>query len=109
MKKNMKIQLIETYEVEIIERFTFSEVAKVCELNDQEMQELIDYGAINAEDSDKNNFLYSAQNLKNLQSACKQRRDYDLDLFSVVICVQYLEHIADLERQIESLQAVSPK
>jgi 2-polyprenyl-3-methyl-5-hydroxy-6-metoxy-1,4-benzoquinol methylase len=44
-----------------------------------------------------------------LQSACKQRRDYDLDLFSVVICVQYLEHIADLERQIESLQAVSPK
>ena len=31
MKKTMKIQLIETLEVEIIERFTFSELAKVCE------------------------------------------------------------------------------
>jgi len=107
MKKNMKIQLIETYEVEIIERFTFSEVARVCQLNDQEMQELIDYGAIDAEASEKNQIFYSAQNLKHLQSACKQRRDYDLDLFSVVISVQYLEHIADLERQIESLKALS--
>ncbi len=107
MKKTMKIQLIETFEVEIIEQFTFSEVAKVCELSDQEMQELIDYGAINAEDSDENEISFSSQNLKHLQSACKQRRDYDLDLFSVVICVQYLEHIAGLERQIESLQAVS--
>jgi len=106
MKKTMKIQLIETLEVEIIERFTFSELAKVCELSDQEMQELIDYGAIFSEDPDEHELFYSAQNLKILQSACKQRRDYDLDLFSVVICVQYLEQIADLERQIESLQAV---
>ena len=104
MKKIMKIQLIETLEVEIIERFTFSELSKVCELSDQEMQELIDYGSISAEASQEREIFYSTQTLKLLQMACKQRRDYDLDLFSVVICVQYLEHIADLERQIESLQ-----
>ena len=102
----MKIQLIKTIEVEVIERFTFSELAKVCELSDQEIQELIDYGAITAEDSDERELVYSAKNLKILQSACKQRRDYDLDLFSVVICVQYLEHIADLEHKIESLRAL---
>jgi 2-polyprenyl-3-methyl-5-hydroxy-6-metoxy-1,4-benzoquinol methylase len=90
----------------IIERFTFSELAKVCELSDQEMHELIEYGAINSEDSKENELFYPAEKLKILQSACKQRRDYDLDLFSVVICMQYLEHIADLERQIESLQIV---
>jgi hypothetical protein len=103
----MKIQLIETLEVEIIERFTFSELAKVCELSDQEMQELIDYGAIQTGDSEENQYSFSAQGVSFLQRACKQRRDYDLDLFSVVICVQYLERIADLIRQIQVLQAFS--
>lgn len=54
----MKIQLIETLEVEIIERFTFSELAKVCELSDQEMQELIDYGAILFEDPDEHELFF---------------------------------------------------
>ena len=107
MKKTMKIQLIETLEVEIIERFTFSELAKVCELSDQEMQELIDYGAIKSDDSEEIECFFSAQKLTILQTACRQRRDYDLDLFSVVICVQYLERIADLRLQIESLQAIN--
>jgi 2-polyprenyl-3-methyl-5-hydroxy-6-metoxy-1,4-benzoquinol methylase len=103
----MTLQLIDVLEIEAVERFTFSEVAKLCELSHEETQELIDYGAIKSDDSDENDFFYSTQKLSLLQSACKQRRDYDLDLFSVVICVQYLEHIEDLKRQIESLQAVS--
>ncbi len=103
----MTLQLIDVLAIEAVERFTFSEVAKICELTHEEMQELIDYGAIRSDDSEDSECLYSAQKLSVLQSACKQRRDYDLDLFSVVICVQYLEHIVDLKRQIESLEAFS--
>ena len=101
----MKIQIIDAVSIEAVERFTFSEVAKLCELSHEETQDLIDYGAIKSDDSDGSECFYSAQKLSLLQNACKQRRDYDLDLFSVVICVQYLEHIADLKRQIESLEA----
>jgi len=102
----MTLQLIDVLTIEAVERFTFSEVAKLCELSHEEAQELIDYGAIRSDDSEGTECFYSAQKLSVLQSACKQRRDYDLDLFSVVICVQYLENIADLKRQIELLQAV---
>jgi 2-polyprenyl-3-methyl-5-hydroxy-6-metoxy-1,4-benzoquinol methylase len=90
--------ITETLAIESVERYTFSEVAKLCELS---------HGAIKSVDTQDEECFYSPQKMSILQSACKQRRDYDLDLFSVVICVQYLEHIADLSRQIESLQALA--
>ena len=103
----MTLQIIDPIAIEAVERFTFSEVAKLCDLSHEETQELIDYGAIQTGDSEENQYSFSAQGVSFLQRACKQRRDYDLDLFSVVICVQYLERIADLIRQIQVLQAFS--
>jgi hypothetical protein len=102
----MTLQITETFSFESVERFTFSEVAKLCELSHEETQDLIDYGAIKSVDTQGEECFFSPQKMSILQSACKQRRDYDLDLFSVVICVQYLEHIAYLNHQIESLQAL---
>ena len=103
----MTIHIIDTLAIETVERFSFSEVAKLCELSHDEAQELIDYGAITSDELREGESFYSAQRLSLLQTACKKRRDYDLDLFSVVICVQYLEEVADLKHQIESLQALS--
>ena len=103
----MTLQRIDVLAIEAVERFNFSEIAKLCELSHEETQDLIDYGAIKSEHSEDSELFYSDEKLSLLPCACKQRRDYDLDLFSGVICVQYLEHIADLKRQIESLQAVS--
>lgn len=103
----LKPEILDLLAIEAVERFTFSEVAKLCELSDEETQELIDYGAIKSDDSEEIECFFSAQKLTILQTACRQRRDYDLDLFSVVICVQYLERIADLRLQIESLQAIN--
>ena len=99
--------ITETLAIESVERYTFSEVARLCELSHGETQDLIDYGAIKSVDTQDEECFYSPEKMSILQSACKQRRDYDLDLFSVVIYVQYLEHIADLNRQIESLQALA--
>ena len=102
----MIIKINNPIAIETVERFTFSEVAKLCELSHEETQDLIDYGAIKSDDSVDSECFYSAQKLSLLQSACKQRRDYDLDLFTVVICMQYLESIDNLKRQIESLHAL---
>jgi hypothetical protein len=103
----MTLQIIDALAIETVERFSFSEVAKLCHLSVEETQELIDYGAIKSDYTVESESFYSAHRLSLLQSACKQRSDYDLDLFSVVICIQYLEHIAELKRQIQSLQAMS--
>jgi hypothetical protein len=103
----MTLPITETLAFQSVERFTFSEVAKLCELSHGETQDLIDYGAIESVDTQDEECIIFLKKISILQSACKQRRDYDLDLFSVVICVQYLEQIADLNHQIESLQALS--
>ena len=103
----MTLQIIDVLAIETVERFSFMEVAKLCHLSVQETQDLIDYGAIKSDYTVGSESFYSAHKLSLLQSACLQRRDYDLDLFSVVICVQYLERIADLKRQIQTLQAMS--
>ena len=42
-----------------------------------------------------------------LRAAGKLRRDYDLDLFVVVILMDYLQHIARLESQLRSVHAQS--
>lgn len=103
----MELLISDTLNIETVDRFSFSEVAKLCNLSHEEMQELIDYGAIKFDYTIESEGFYSAERLSLLQSACKQRSDYDLDLFSVVICVQYLENIAELKQQIQSLQAMS--
>jgi hypothetical protein len=82
-------------------------VAKFCHLSHEEAQELIDYGAIKSDYKIGSECFFSAQGLSLLQNACKQRSDYDLDLFSVVISVQYLEHIEELNAKIKSLQAMT--
>jgi hypothetical protein len=54
----------------IIERFTFSELAKVCELSDQEMHELIEYGAINSEDSKENELFSAMMKVRHCHRCC---------------------------------------
>jgi hypothetical protein len=66
---------------------------------------LIDYGAIRFHHKvDEQGFL-STEHLHTLQTACKQRRDYDLDLFTIVISVAYLETIAALEKELQQCKA----
>ena len=84
--------------------YSMAEVSALCELSQGETEELIDFGALKSEERSEGEIYFSTQSLELLQAACKQRRDYDLDLFSVVISVQYLENIADLKKTIQSLR-----
>ena len=101
------LEFIDVLTIKTMDRFSFSDVAKFCHLSHEEAQELIDYGAIKSDYTIGSECFFSAQRLSLLQNACKQRSDYDLDLFSIVISVQYLEHIEELNAKIKSLQAMT--
>jgi hypothetical protein len=45
--------------------------------------------------------------IKPLQSACQIRHDYDLDLFSVVIFLGFLNRIEELESKVQHLLATA--
>ncbi len=102
----MTLHTIDVIDIEPVEHFSFLEISKLCALSAQETEELIDYGAIKPDYSVNQEDFYSPQTVEILKVACRQRTDYDLDLFSVVICVQYLREILLLKREIQEYKTV---
>lgn len=74
-----------------------NEAAKLCQLDDEDFKELLDYGAIAVVASDADDICISSTSLEALKKALQIRRDYALDLFTVAILVSYLEKISELE------------
>ena len=93
------------YSTETLDHLSGSQLANLCGLRMDEVQELVDYGALQCAFAREGLDYFDAASLSHLLVACKQRRDYDLDLFSVVIVVPYLREIADLKIQLRQLQA----
>lgn len=85
----------------------FGELSVACALSVAELQELMDYGALTPLLAQQAEPLFAISYLEPLRVAGKLRHDYDLDLFVVVILMDYLQRIAQLESQLRSLQAQS--
>jgi len=87
-----------------LDHISMREVANLCGLSLEEVQDLIDYGALQYAFVQEGERYFACAALSTLVVACKQRRDYDLDLFSVVLLSQYLEDIAALQAQLRRYQ-----
>ena len=85
----------------------FSELSLDCALSVADLQELIEYGALAPLEPAQPEPLFDISCLEPLRIAGTARRDYDLDLFVVVILMDYLRRIAHLESQLHSLKAQS--
>jgi chaperone modulatory protein CbpM len=86
----------------------FSELSVACAISVDELQELVEYGALAPLQPAQPEPLFAISYLEPLRTAGKLRRDYDLDLFVVVILMDYLQRITQLELELRSLQAQSP-
>jgi chaperone modulatory protein CbpM len=85
----------------------FDELSAACAISVDELQELMEYGALAPLASSEPEPLFAITCLQPLRTAGKLRRDYDLDLFVVVIVMDYLRRIESLESQVLTLQAQS--
>ncbi len=90
------------------ETIGISELSRTCHLCAGEIDELIEYGALSPLPREAEELVFSATCTPALRTACKLRRDYDLDLFTVALLMEYLNRIDALEREIRSLQAHLP-
>ena len=84
-----------------------SELCVACSMSPADLLELIDYGALAPLEPQQAEPLFAISYLEPLRTAGILRRDYDLDLFVVVILMDYLQRIAQLELKLHSLQAQS--
>jgi hypothetical protein len=98
--------VLNAHSTETLDHLSGLQLASLCGLHIDEVQDLVDYGALQCVYAREGLDYFDGASLSHLLVACKQRRDYDLDLFSVVIVVQYLREIADLKMQLSQFQAM---
>ena len=101
-----------TYHLDAIEPASdetvdLSELAYAVSMSLAELQELMEYGALRPLASLRTEPVFPMACMAPLRAAGKLRRDYDLDLFVVVIVMDYLSRIEHLESQVRALQATS--
>jgi chaperone modulatory protein CbpM len=86
---------------------SLTELSRMCGLRADELDELVEYGALSPAVPQRADLLFSAGYIVPLRTAGKLRRDYDMDLFSVAVLLDFLGRIDALERQVKRLQAHS--
>jgi chaperone modulatory protein CbpM len=82
----------------------FSDLALACALSSDDMQELVEFGALLPLETSDAEPMFAIGCMEPLRAAGQLRRDYDLDLFVVVIVMDYLRRIEYLESEIRNLQ-----
>ena len=102
----MPLQVFDAKLLKPVDYLSITEVIALCELSQEEIAEMIDYGALASDMVVEEEVFFSAQRVDQLKDACEHRRDYDLDLFAVVLMMGYMQEIADLKQQVGQLQAL---
>lgn len=90
------------------ETVTVTELSRVCALSVADLQELIDYGALETPREVRQQRVFSARCVMPLRQAARLRNDLDLDLYAVAVLLGCLERIDALEHELRSLQARLP-
>ncbi len=84
-----------------------TELARACAMTLEELDELVDYGALVPVQAAPQR-VFSAECVAPLRKASRLRADFELDLFTVAMVLGYLARIDALEQQLQSLKAHLP-
>lgn len=105
----MSTDRIEVAWLDARETVTLTELSRVCGMTEDQLRELIEYGALTPLDEGKPQLQFSSECVGGLRQAGRLHRDFDLDMFTIALVIEYLHRIDFLERQVKSLQAHLPK
>jgi chaperone modulatory protein CbpM len=108
---NTHPQPVEWVWLDEVQSVTLPELARVCGISNAEVDELVEYGALQplqAGSSDADVRMFSADCVTRMRTASKLRLDFDLDLFAVVLLLDHIHRIETLEQQVRTLQAQLP-
>ena len=108
---NTHLQTVEWVWLDEVQSVTLTELARVCGISTDDVDELVEYGALQPlveGPSEADRRLFSADCVTRMRTASKLRLDFDLDLFAVALLLDHIQRIETLERQVRSLQAQLP-
>jgi len=91
----------------MMDYLSLSEVTRLCAISHEEAAELVEFGAICIDHVALGESYILLEQVRALESACKLYHDYDVDLFCVVLSVDFIKQIAELERKLAKLTALT--
>jgi chaperone modulatory protein CbpM len=104
----MKLQPHEWAWLDTSETIDAADLSRACGITAAELDELVGYGAVKPLEQRPDGNHFSAGCLGTLRHACKVRQDFDLDIFTVALLVEYLNRIDVLQREVRYLHAHLP-
>jgi len=102
-------EIVESLWLDAHGRLSLRELTQLADITESELQELIDFGALTPLDSGADAVWFGADCIVALRSACRLRREFDLDLSALALSLRLLERIRTLEAQLRSTQAQLPR
>lgn len=106
------LQVVDWIWLDEVQSVTLPELARVCGIRDADVDELVEYGALQplhaAPTEAGRPLLFSADCITRLRTASRLRQDFDLDWFAVALLLEHLQRIETLEQQVRSLRAQLP-
>jgi len=89
--------------------FSLAEFMELSGLSEQELRELVDYGALEPANPQAEQWAFSADRVIAARTVCRLRNDFGLDMQGLALILAYLDRIHDLEAQLQNLRARLPR
>lgn len=88
--------------------FSLEELCELSGLSESELRDLVDCGALAPTNPAARHWTFGADRLMVARSACRLRRDFDLDPHGVALAITLLERVRGLEAELRDLRARLP-
>ena len=89
--------------------FSFAELVELSGSSDDELRELVEYGALTPVNPDSPEWVFPGKCLLTVRAASRLRMSFDLEPHGIALVISLLDRIHDLEEQIGSLRAQLPR
>ncbi|MBM4201322.1 MAG: hypothetical protein FJ189_08555 [Gammaproteobacteria bacterium] len=88
---------------------SLTEFSDLSGLTETELREWVEVGVLAPDDPATEPWSFSADCLVTVRTACRLRRDFDLDTDSVALLVALLNRVHALEAEVRELRAKLPQ
>jgi chaperone modulatory protein CbpM len=105
----MRIELTEVFWLHEHHALSVRQLSELSGLSELEVNELMDYGAIEPIDIDARERSFDAQCIVAVRTACRLRDDFDLNMHGVALALTLLDRISALDEQVRDLRARLPR
>lgn len=87
---------------------TLDELAELASLEERELLQLVDIGALVPVRKESRTLIFSSQCVVIARTARRLRQDLDLDAQGVGVALALIERVRELEDQVRTLRAQAP-